>query len=239
MKSMTINRLPAGLGRPAPYALAAFCSIALESSFVFDGFAQKPFFQGGKWLLSRTFHEQYKWLLYTGPKFVIGTIGICVLFVFMASFFSGRLQCWRKPALLVVLSVALVPLAVSAFKAVSGVYGPVDLIPYGGSHPHIGLLERLWEPAVATGGRSFPAGHASGGFALMSLYYLPLRRSLKLLLLASGFLAGWGMGIYQMARGEHFLSHTLTSMFLALAIITLLAYCLDRPGSPAHSAGRP
>ena len=231
--------MSAGLGRPVPYILAAFCSIALESSFVFDGFAQKPFFQSGKWLLSREFHEHYKWLLYTGPKFAIGIVGISVLFVFMASFFSGRLKCWRKPALLVFLSVALVPLAVLAFKAVSGVYGPVELIPYGGSHPHIGLLERLWEPTTATAGRSFPAGHASGGFALMALHYLPLRRGVKLLLPVSGFLAGWGMGIYQMARGEHFLSHTLTSMFLALAIITFLARYLARPDNFAHPAGKP
>ena len=37
---------------------------------------------------------------------------------------------------------------------------------------------------------------------------------------------GWLMGLYQMARGEHFLTHTLTTMFLALAVISLLVRLL-------------
>jgi membrane-associated PAP2 superfamily phosphatase len=129
---------------------------------------------------------------------------------------------WRKPALLVLLSIIFVPLAVALLKSATGVYSPVDMLPYGGEHPHIGLLEQLWTYGKTAGGRSFPAGHASGGFALVALYYLPVRSGCKNGLFSAGLLAGWGMGLYQMARGEHFFSHTLTTMFLALAIVTFL-----------------
>ena len=223
-------------GSPQLYLLAALGCTILESIPILDQIAQGPFFQQGEWLLSRAFHTQYKWLLYTTPKILIGVTGAAFLFLFLASFtakYRSRLHAWRKPSLLIVSSIALVPLTVASLKALTGVYSPVDMTPYGGTQPHIGLLEQLWTYGVPSGGRSFPAGHASGGFALMSLYSLPVQKRWKRLLFGFGLFAGWAMGLYQMARGEHFLSHTLTAMFLALAII----YALDsfagasRPGS--------
>lgn len=210
-----------------------FVCIVLESIPRFDAFAQQPFFQHGEWLISKAFHNSHKLLLYTGPKGVLICIGVAFLLLFGATFFSRlgktRLRHWRKPALLVLLSLAVIPLTVSTLKESTGVYSPVDLLSYGGEHQHIGFLSQLYTYGAVAGGRSFPAGHASGGFALMALYYLPLRKGAKKLLLWLGMLAGWGMGIYQMARGEHFLSHTLTTMFLALAIITLLEKVIYSP----------
>lgn len=239
MRNSALSRLGtaagngAGLGRPLPYLLAALACTILESIQTFDRLAQAPFFRHDVWLLPKAIHTEYKWLLYTAPKVFISIVGGLFLLLFLASF-SGkcclRLQAWRKPALLVVCSIIFVPLTIATIKSLSGVYSPVDMLPYGGKHPHIGLLEQLWAYGAVSGGRSFPAGHASGGFALMALYYLPLRESWKRDLFAFGFLAGWGMGLYQMARGEHFLSHTLTTMFLALTIITTLDHLIDAFG---------
>lgn len=216
----------AGLGRPWPYLLAALGCTLLESVLLFDQLAQAPFFQHGEWLLPKAIHSEFKCLLYTAPKVFIGITGGVFLLLFPASFsakYRSRLEAWRTPSLLIVCSISFVPLAVSIMKALSGVYSPVDLLPYNGKHPHIGLLEQLWTYGAVSGGRSFPAGHASGGFALIALWYLPLRKSWKRALFVFGFLAGWGMGLYQMARGEHFLSHTLATMFIALAMITYAA----------------
>lgn len=219
------------LDNPLAYTLAAFCCIALESLTSLDRAAQSLFFSGNGWLLSGAVHESWKLWLYTGPKFAIGFTGIIALGVFLHARFSAKAglaeRQWERPCLILFLSIALVPLLVGGLKAVTGVYGPVDLVPYGGEHPHIGLLEHLWVYGRPDGGRSFPAGHASGGFALMALRYLPLGLWRQRLLLLSGFLCGWLMGLYQMARGEHFVSHTLTTMFLALAIISLLARRFD------------
>lgn len=229
--------LAAGFGRSGLYLAAALVCIVLESFTAFDQLAQRPFFQQGAWLLSRAFHGENKGFLYTGPKILIGLVAGVFFIIFLLSLVQGqwkkRLSAWRKPALLVSASIVFVPLFVSAFKAVSGVYGPVDLLPYGGQQPHAGLLEQVWLYGQTAGGRSFPAGHASGGFALMSLYHLPLAKGWKNFLFGLGFVAGWAMGLYQMARGEHFLTHTLTTMFLALAIITFLARLIRVPAAPS------
>ena len=212
--------------------LAALACIVLESVPRFDAFAQGLFFQHGEWLISKVFHNSHKFLLYSGPKGMLICIGAAFLMLFGATFlprFALSLRQWRKPALLIIVSLAFVPLAISALKGVTGVYGPVDLIPYGGKHQPLGFLSHLYAYGTVDGGRSFPAGHASGGFALMALYYLPVRRGGRISLLCLGLLAGWGMGLYQMARGEHFLSHTLTTMFLTLAVITFLEKNLDPP----------
>lgn len=197
--------------------------IAAESWTAFDQTAQAVFFRDHAWLLSKAFHQTYGPTLYTGPKIVIALIAVAALAVALGLLRKDSLASWRKPCLLLALSICLVPLLAASLKAVTGVYGPVDLLSYGGSHPHVGFLDHLWTYGRPGAGRSFPAGHASGGFALMALYYLPLRPGLRSGLCGAGFALGWLMGLYQMARGEHFLSHTLTSMFLALAVIGLLA----------------
>ena len=171
---------------------------------------------------------------------MIWAVGGVFLLVLLASVFlpgfKERLCAWRKPALLIVLSCISVPLLVSFLKAVSGVYSPVDLSPYGGGEPHIGLLDQLWTFGRTAGGRSFPAGHASGGFALVSLCYLPLRPALRKWLLFAGLVSGWLMGLYQMARGEHFFSHTVTTMFISLAVITWLDGRISPSGREIESS---
>lgn len=216
-----------GLGHPLIYAAAALLCVFAESATAFDAFFQAPFFSNNGWAVSKVFHNEWKALLYTCPKVMIGVTGGVFLLIFLsAAFYRGRTAApadWKKPALLAAVSIALVPLAIAGLKAVTGVYSPVDLLPYGGKHPHIGFVEQLWLHGQPAGGRSFPAGHASGGFALMALYYLPLESVWKKSLLFTGLSAGWLMGLYQMGRGEHFMSHTLCSMFLALLIVTILA----------------
>lgn len=228
-------KAPSSLGRPFPYFLSTIACILLESTPDFDLLTQRPFFSNGEWLISKLFHKSYKTLFYTGPKLFIICLGIVFFLLILAACFSptfrNRLHEWQRPMLLVLLSLIFVPLSVALFKSISGVYGPIDLIPYGGKYPHTGFLQQIILHGATAGGRSFPAGHASGGFALMALYYLPVRRRLKKVLFVFGILAGWSMGAYQMARGEHFLSHTLVTMFLALAIITLLARAV-RPCHP-------
>ncbi len=216
--------------RPRLWLGAAFGCVILENFPALDRAAQAPFFRNGEWLVTAAFHNAHKMLLYTGPKICLAVIASVCLGAFLAERFlpvaGKRLRRWRRPALIVFLSIVLVPLLIASLKAVTGVYGPVDLVPYGGMRPHMGFLEHLWRFGHTAGGRSFPAGNASGGFALISLYFLPLSPGRRRALLCAGFACGWLMGLYQMARGEHFLSHTLATMCLAFAVIGLLARLL-------------
>ena len=68
----------------------------------------------------------------------------------------------------------------------------------------------------------WPAGHASGGFALLSLFFLFKNRRNKIIALITALIIGWSMRIYKMAIGDHFLSHTLITMILAWFIILII-----------------
>ena len=202
----------------------------LESYTPFDQLFQNWFYVDANWLISKQLHKSIKLLYYTGPKIALGIIAGLALIASVVIHFNSRLFLkyahWRQSLLLITLSIALVPLFQASLKAITGIYSPVDLAPYGGKYTHIGLLEQLWKYGSVRGGRSFPAGHASGGFALMALYFLPLKPSLRLTGLCFGLAAGTAMGLYQIARGEHFLSHTLVTMFAAWLIIWSLSRLL-------------
>lgn len=216
-----------GLGSPFMYAIAAILCVFLESISSFDIFFQVPFFHDGKWLLSTAFHEKWKFLLYTAPKVIIGIIGSSFFLLSWASVFLKKIVpasgLWQKSAFLVAVSIAIIPLFVSILKATTGIYSPIDLQQFGGEFNHVGFVEQVWVHGHLAGGRSFPTGHASGGFSLIALFYLPVSRFWKRMFLGVGLSAGWLMGLYQMARGEHFMSHTLTTMFIAFTMVTCTA----------------
>jgi membrane-associated PAP2 superfamily phosphatase len=72
--------------------------------------------------------------------------------------------------------------------------------------------------------RCFPAAHASGGFALLSLYFLFKKRRNRRLALGFALTLGWLMGGYKMVVGDHFISHTLITMELAWLLINFVAF---------------
>lgn len=101
--------------------------------------------------------------------------------------------------------------AVSLLKARSAHSCPWDIAAYGGSADHFPTLAAI--PLNAGPGHCFPGGHASAGFALMALYFYwqPLHPARARMALWGGVLAGMLMGLGQIARGAHFLSHNLWS----------------------------
>jgi membrane-associated PAP2 superfamily phosphatase len=77
-------------------------------------------------------------------------------------------------------------------------------------------------------GQCMPAGHASAGLWLVALavFWLPERPRLAGAVGAAMLALGFAMGWVQQLRGAHFLSHTLWSMWIACAIVTVLWHCL-------------
>jgi membrane-associated PAP2 superfamily phosphatase len=75
-----------------------------------------------------------------------------------------------------------------------------------------------WSFGVSDGGpgHCFPSGHATAGFAFVSLYFLfrrwrpPAAPWVLLAVCGIGLLFGWA----QMVRGAHYPSHTLWSAWL-------------------------
>lgn len=115
----------------------------------------------------------------------------------------------RRHALLVGLLLLMLG---PALKAISLSSCPWSLRDFGGAAHWVSHWS--WGRSDGGPGHCFPSGHTLGAFAFAPLAWLWGRRWVWALLLLSGSLASWG----QLARGAHFLSHSLWSAWLGLAL---------------------
>ena len=93
--------------------------------------------------------------------------------------------------------------------------------------PYVQVFEEFPEDIPRTGtGHGFPAGHASGGFALFSLVLLVAAKYRRRLWWMA-FMYGCLMAAYQTVNGAHYLSHTVVTLHIAW-ILTLLIALLFR-----------
>jgi len=107
------------------------------------------------------------------------------------------------------------PLLIAAGKATTNVFTPHEIRRYGGFAPYVKVIGSYPDgDRPSKRGRGFPAGHASGGFSLMAAAGPARTRRGRWLGAAAGLAAGSAMGIYQICKGAHYLSHTV---FTALA----------------------
>lgn len=215
----------------AGMALAGIVLVVLLAQFTgVDGWVQDLFYDAGAggWLIDRD-AAVFRLVLYDGPKRLLVGVGVLAVLVvlwgaFRAASGRGAGGLWQ-PALVLALSLAVVPSVVGALKSATHIYCPYHLQTYGGSVPETHLLDRF--PADFERpfeGRCFPAGHASGGFALMALGAVARTRRGRLAGYGTGLVAGSVMGFYQMALGAHFLSHTLVTLLIALGCVGLLRW---------------
>lgn len=223
-------------GTARPNAVALLVPLVIYGAVValfeltpLDASVQELFFDraAGQWLVDKE-DLLLRAIFYTGPKVALVGLGIAA---FAAVLWIGlRRRRLLRGALVLALSLALIPLAVGQLKRVTQVHCPDDLIPYGGPVPSVSLLEPYPEGEIAWSGRCYPAGHPSGGFALFGTVALARSRRERYLGIALGMGAGWIMGLYQVARGVHFLSHSLATMLLAWFMVSLLIWLLRPPG---------
>lgn len=141
-------------------------------------------------------------------------------------------RAWRREALHAALGAALAAAAVSVLRGWSAHSCPWDLLEFGGAAQWFPVFgEASADPGP---GRCLPSGHASSGFALVSLYFA-LRD-------AHPRLARWGLALaltlglaaaaVQVARGAHFASHALWTAWVTWALNVVL-YALIRRLKPA------
>jgi len=176
-------------------------------------------FDRGQWLLDGR-APLPRLLFYTGPKALIILFGLWVLFLALLP--QSRRDRWplgsvpRRSIWVFFFTIGLVPFVIGEIKLRSNTFCPSEIRRYGGDVPYVKVVECY--PAndrPVRQGDCFPAGHASGGFALMALAGLARTRREQWLGLGFGLAAGWVMGGYQMLKGSHYLSHTVVTMFMA------------------------
>jgi membrane-associated PAP2 superfamily phosphatase len=195
-----------------------------------DMLAQHSFFHDGKWLIDRN-NAMLHFLLYEGPKKAITIYGVGLLLLLLLSSFIKPLARFKtRRNLFIVLCLATVPASIGLGKQVTDVFCPYQLEAFGGKYPYSNLFQSNQSDVK---GKCFPAGHASGGFALLLFVLIAKNRRNQRLALAGALSVGWAMGGYQMLNGRHFLSHTLTTLLLSWIIILtihLLLYHTEKNG---------
>ncbi len=212
-------------------------TVLLESVTDIDMIVQRCWYHAasGLWSIDPALHQAWRWLFYDGAKRFVVVVGVTSAGLAFAGYVSGRRD-WLRAGLLMALSCAATPLLVSTLKAVTGIYCPRQLTEFGGKASYRHLLPLA---VGLSGGRCFPGGHASGGFALTMLFFCVSGRGARCAALVVTMAVGWTMGLYQMMRGEHFLSHTVMSMLLAWQMNVLLVLFVDRAVLPAWRRKRP
>ncbi len=181
-------------------------------------------FEQKHWILSYEL-QPYKFIFYDGIKKLL--IIISILFLFSLAFIklNKTINNYKRGILVIVLSAIFVPATVGALKGNTNMPCPRDQIVYGGLYPETKVWEHFPQEVLARGQqlKCWPAGHASGGFALMSLFFLFKKRRNQYLALGGALVIGRAMGTYKMIIGDHFLSHTVITMLLAWLIILIIA----------------
>ncbi|NOX32557.1 MAG: phosphatase PAP2 family protein, partial [Deltaproteobacteria bacterium] len=134
--------------------------------------------------------------------------------IFILSFFLDSLKSLKKLLVFFLVSSAAGPLIVSAGKHLTHIYTPWELKIFSGTQPYIRLFDHV--PNGMPVGEAFPAGHASGGYAFFSLYFLMLhlRSPYRIYGLLFGLILGLIFGTGQQIRGAHFPSHDLFTLVI-------------------------
>lgn len=185
-------------------------------------------------LRTKTFPWRHAWLTEVfnhrilKALFTIAGLGFVVAAAWDAIIATRSSWLCRFRLRVVALSAVLVPLTISTLKQLSSSHCPWDLQRYGGSAPYIRLFEMF--PAGVEPGQCMPAGHASSALWMISLavFFVPRRLPHAATVLGIFLAVGFGVGCLQQLRGAHFLSHTLWSMWVALATVFLVTTCCDR-----------
>jgi len=178
--------------------------------------------QTGSWLWDK--HEPVaRVLFYTGPKTALVALAATCLLTLLASGHWDFARKRRQGLAVLLISLIIVPATAGALKTATNVACPARSDRYGGNVPTLSLFERYPADArPADRQRCFPAGHASGGFALFALVFLFKTRAARRGAVALALAVGGAMAAYKMAIGDHFLSHTLVTMELAVLLVTLI-----------------
>ena len=167
------------------------------------------FLEGSSWQLRNS------WLLETlmhkGGRILVVLLVLSVLGLLTSTWLSTSMRRYRAGLTYLFIAVAISLGLISLFKGLTHINCPWDLFRYGGKFAYVPMDNALFGNG---GGRCFPAGHASGGYAWIALYFVCLFYwpQWRYLGLGIGLVLGLVFGAAQEFRGAHFLSHDIWTL---------------------------
>jgi membrane-associated PAP2 superfamily phosphatase len=159
--------------------------------------------------------------LYTYGVYPAALVGLISFLALVASFTSRRARTWRPEAGFYLLVLVLGPglIVNTVFKQNWGRPRPHYTEEFGG--------ERAYVPVLSKGerGTSFPSGHSSMGFFMLTPYFRwrHTRRRRAWAFLALGLGLGGSLGLTRMVQGMHYLSDVVWSCGIVALVAALLA----------------
>ena len=207
--------------------ITAFLLIAVIALFQFsnlDIFVQSFFYDFDKksWLIDKN-EPILKFFFYDGIKNLLLLFGVIILFSLI--FFRKHIlvQEYKKGLTIVLLSAILVPSIIGFFKDITNTPCPCNIVYFNGTYPDKKVFDSYPKDFIQKSKvKCWPAGHASGGFALMALFFLFKTPKNQKKALFVALIIGWSMGTYKMLLGDHFFSHTIITMLMAWLIILII-----------------
>ncbi|WP_321315190.1 phosphatase PAP2 family protein [Halarcobacter sp.] len=206
------------------FILLVFVLIFFQVTDV-DIYIQELFFNFNNmtWIWNRQ-EPISEFLLYSGLKKSLIVFALFILGILVIFWRKQIIKKYRFGLIVIVLSSIIVPFTIISLKNITNTPCPKNIEYFGGNYPDIKVFDSYPKDFVQYGKiRCWPAGHASGGFALMSLFFLFKKRKNQILALGFAISLAWLMGLYKMAIGDHFLSHTIITMLIAWLEILLIA----------------
>lgn len=180
-----------------------------------------------QWIVD-TNNEVLKFIFYDGIKRLLIIIALLMLFGSIAVWKRPFFKPYRRGVSIVLFSSVLVPVFVGSLKAITNMPCPKNIEIFGGAYPHTCVWEKYTaKECHLEKQKCWPAGHASGGFALLALVFLFRSRKGKIAAALTAMFIGWSMGTYKMVIGDHFLSHTVITMILGWLIILFIVRGVD------------
>jgi membrane-associated PAP2 superfamily phosphatase len=207
--------------------ITAFLLIAVITLFEFtelDIFVQNFFynFETKSWIIDKN-EPILKFFFYDEIKVLLIIFGVAILFSLIFLKRNRLIQEYKKGLIIVLLSGIFAPLIIGSLKDITNTPCPCNIVHFNGLYPENKVFEHYPKDFVQKSKvKCWPAGHASGGFALMALFFLFKTPKNQKRALIGALIIGWSIGTYKMLLGDHFISHTIITMILSWLIILII-----------------
>lgn len=169
--------------------------------------------EGGEWAWRYSYLTET--VLHRGVRKALVLATVVLLLTAIASHWVQRIRHLQRWFWYLVLCFITTPLVVAIAKQLTHMDCPWDVLQLGGQYPYLHLLQA--HPGTWRYGHCFPAAHASGGYALIALYFFLAAHfpRWRFAGLAFALIIGLINGFTQQLRGAHFLSHDLWTIAIA------------------------